>query len=360
MHSTSMMPGSETVAWGPRPFHPLLVSRLLCGKPTPNLARTDRAMIGGADIAFTLCGMDAGASLASVARIALRHWPDAVLIGLPLPANAEFDLIAVADPYQFASARELSLFRRPLPTTNIKFDSTVMWDGREVVAGQTVPQEFATQASDAVVGHAQGQPLTKAQRASIVQFAGRRLDGALVPARCTAGSGTYAHLTSVHFPPPIGRRQLRRARDSASTACSHGHALRSPPDLDTDLWSGPRERSLPSRYQPVAMQPSSPTEMVDIVIGCHIVIGTFQPSACAGWQWGCRDLGRSPRRTRRPRRQARPPPGRTCAPPRRRRSAPITAGPRRRVRRGRQVTWHSRLCNGRSLCAAWRMLQSSS
>jgi hypothetical protein len=45
--------------------------------------------------------------------------------------------------------------RRPLPTTNVKFDSTVMWDGREVVAGQTVLQELATQASDATVIHAQ-------------------------------------------------------------------------------------------------------------------------------------------------------------------------------------------------------------
>jgi len=93
-----------------------------------------------------------------------------VRVGLPVPANAEFDLIAVDDPYHFASAAELSLFRRPLPTTNLKFDSTVMWDGRQVVPGQTVPQEFTTQASDAVVGHAQGRPLTTAQRQSIVQF----------------------------------------------------------------------------------------------------------------------------------------------------------------------------------------------
>jgi cytochrome c peroxidase len=93
-----------------------------------------------------------------------------IRIGLPIPANAEFELVAVDDPYHFASAAELSLFRRPLPTTNLKFDSTVMWDGREVVPGQTVAQEFATQASDATTGHAQGQPLTQAQRESIVDF----------------------------------------------------------------------------------------------------------------------------------------------------------------------------------------------
>jgi cytochrome c peroxidase len=93
-----------------------------------------------------------------------------VRVGLAVPANAEFELVAVDDPYHYASAAELSLFRRPLPTTNLKFDSTVMWDGREVVAGQTVAQELATQASDATTGHAQGHPLTQAQRESIVNF----------------------------------------------------------------------------------------------------------------------------------------------------------------------------------------------
>ena len=93
-----------------------------------------------------------------------------VRIGLAVPANAEFELIAVDDPYHFASAAQLSLFRRPLPTTNLKFDSTVMWDGREVVAGQTVAQELATQASDAVTTHAEGQPISQQKRQSIVDF----------------------------------------------------------------------------------------------------------------------------------------------------------------------------------------------
>jgi cytochrome c peroxidase len=93
-----------------------------------------------------------------------------VRVGLAVPANAEFELVAVDDPHHYASAAELSLFRRPLPTTNLKFDSTVMWDGREVVPGATVESELLTQANDAVLGHAQGQALTAAQRASIVAF----------------------------------------------------------------------------------------------------------------------------------------------------------------------------------------------
>jgi cytochrome c peroxidase len=93
-----------------------------------------------------------------------------IRVGLPIPASAEFELVAVDDPYHFASANELSLFRRPLPTTNLKFASTVMWDGRETVPGAAIAADLATQASDATTGHAQGRPLTPAQRESIVAF----------------------------------------------------------------------------------------------------------------------------------------------------------------------------------------------
>ena len=47
-----------------------------------------------------------------------------------MPAGADYELTAVDDPYGFASASQLSLFRRPLPATNLRFISIVMWDGR--------------------------------------------------------------------------------------------------------------------------------------------------------------------------------------------------------------------------------------
>jgi hypothetical protein len=103
-----------------------------------------------------------------------------IRIGLPIPASAEFELVAVDDPYHFASAAELSLFRRPLPTTNLKFDSTVMWDGREVVPGATVESELQTQASHATVIHAQGTPLDPARQASIVRFITALASGQIV------------------------------------------------------------------------------------------------------------------------------------------------------------------------------------
>jgi cytochrome c peroxidase len=91
----------------------------------------------------------------------------------------------VDDPYGHASAQDLSLFRRPLPATNLKFLSTVMWDGRETfkdVASQdcvigttncysTVAFDLADQANGATLGHAQGAtPLSDEQRHAIVAF----------------------------------------------------------------------------------------------------------------------------------------------------------------------------------------------
>ena len=108
-----------------------------------------------------------------------------IRVGIGIPANAEFELIAVDDPYGYASASDLSLFRRPLPSTNLKFLSTVMVDGRETfkdpaskdcILGTTncfasIHFDLADQANAATTGHAQGaQPLTTAQREAIVAF----------------------------------------------------------------------------------------------------------------------------------------------------------------------------------------------
>ncbi len=96
-----------------------------------------------------------------------------IRIGRPIPTNAQFTLSAVDDPYGFASASELSLFRRPLPSTNLRFLSAVMWDGRETIAGNTFSQDLMQQASDAVLEHEQaGVALTTAQKEAILYFEG--------------------------------------------------------------------------------------------------------------------------------------------------------------------------------------------
>jgi hypothetical protein len=109
-----------------------------------------------------------------------------IRVGIGMPtAGAEFELIAVDDPYGHASAAELSLFRRPLPATNLELLSTVMWDGRETLKDPTstdcvlgttncfatIHFDLADQANNATLGHAQAaQPLTDAQQQAIVAF----------------------------------------------------------------------------------------------------------------------------------------------------------------------------------------------
>jgi cytochrome c peroxidase len=108
-----------------------------------------------------------------------------IRVGIGVPANADFELIAVDDPYHHASSAELSLFRRPLPATNLQFLSTVMWDGRETFAGSdhcnAAPEggkcfaaihfDLADQSNGATQGHAQApNPISDAQRQSIVAF----------------------------------------------------------------------------------------------------------------------------------------------------------------------------------------------
>lgn len=108
-----------------------------------------------------------------------------IRVGLPLPADAEFELAAVDDPYGYASAADLSLFRRPLPTTNLGMLSTVMWDGRETfkdpkssdcVVGTSncfasIGFDLRHQSDVANRGHAQAAAaLGDAQRDAIVSF----------------------------------------------------------------------------------------------------------------------------------------------------------------------------------------------
>jgi cytochrome c peroxidase len=93
-----------------------------------------------------------------------------IRIGLPIPAGAQFTLSAVSDPYKFASAAELSLFRRPLPSANLRFLSSIMWDGRESPAGTTILDGLLQQAGDAVTGHEQGSFPSLATRNSIFNF----------------------------------------------------------------------------------------------------------------------------------------------------------------------------------------------
>jgi cytochrome c peroxidase len=84
-----------------------------------------------------------------------------------IPANADFQLVSIDDPYHCATAKNLSLYRRPLPTTNLRFLSSVTWDARESGhAGRDITGDLNAQATAAVVEHE--QPST-APSASVIK-----------------------------------------------------------------------------------------------------------------------------------------------------------------------------------------------
>ncbi len=103
-----------------------------------------------------------------------------IRIALAVPAGAEFAVANVSNPYGCNDTSTLSMYRRPLPATNLEFLSTVMWDGRESTPPTTqkitypntgqLLADLAQQAIDATTGHAQGAVPTATQVQDIVNF----------------------------------------------------------------------------------------------------------------------------------------------------------------------------------------------
>jgi cytochrome c peroxidase len=109
-----------------------------------------------------------------------------IRVGLTLPtATTQYTITAVEDPYGCAittdsQGQTVSVYRRPLPSTNLRFLSTVMFDGRESMTfplnnqqtyAANLNTDLTQQAIDATLGHAQGiQPPTAAQLQDIVSF----------------------------------------------------------------------------------------------------------------------------------------------------------------------------------------------
>jgi hypothetical protein len=106
-----------------------------------------------------------------------------IRIAIQLPPKAEFNVVSVVNPYGCGDPTTLSMYRRPLPSTNLRFLSTVMWDGRESstqtgtqkITFPTNPSDLladlAHQSLDATNGHAQAStPLTPQQQQAIVDF----------------------------------------------------------------------------------------------------------------------------------------------------------------------------------------------
>ncbi len=94
-------------------------------------------------------------------------------IDLPMPTDREFDMVNATGVYCNTPMQSqfLPLFRRPLPSTNLKFLAAVMWDGRESKPGLTVREALLNQANNATVGHAQAtSQVSPSDREKIVDF----------------------------------------------------------------------------------------------------------------------------------------------------------------------------------------------
>jgi len=102
-----------------------------------------------------------------------------IRVAVQVPAIRDFDITSVSNPYGCNETDLISMYRRPLPATNLKFLSTVMYDGREsstqtgttpVTGTAALLSDLAHQAQDATAGHAQGAGLSAAQQQAIVAF----------------------------------------------------------------------------------------------------------------------------------------------------------------------------------------------
>ncbi len=108
-----------------------------------------------------------------------------IRISLAIPSNAQFTVKVISDPYGCAITTDstgqqyLSMYRRPLPATNLGFLSTVMFDGRETIDPLNDPSTYQSnltvdlehQAMDAALTHAQAVASpTQEQLQQIVSF----------------------------------------------------------------------------------------------------------------------------------------------------------------------------------------------
>lgn len=123
---------------------------------------------------------------APIATLAQRRAASSLLLAkgliripITLPDTREFDITVDPgrDPYGVGVVGNVvSVYRRPLPSTNVLDLATVMWDGRESVdfSGNpttSIHDRLLHQANDATRGHAQSaRDLTEAEAEAIVAF----------------------------------------------------------------------------------------------------------------------------------------------------------------------------------------------
>ena len=113
-----------------------------------------------------------------------------IRIAIGVPPSADYKVMSVNNPYGCNESDTISMYRRPLPATNLRFLSAVMFDGREstpltgtqkityvplpnnLLNNPLLLADLAHQSVDATTGHAKGDGTrpTPAEQQQIVNF----------------------------------------------------------------------------------------------------------------------------------------------------------------------------------------------
>lgn len=116
--------------------------------------------------------IDVSALAGRSAAYSLLRTRGLIRVAIEVPPNADYQVVSVQNPYGCNESDVISQYRRPLPATNLRFLSTVMFDGRESspLTGTTkilydannplgsLVSDLTHQAMDATNGHAQASP----------------------------------------------------------------------------------------------------------------------------------------------------------------------------------------------------------
>ncbi|HEX5411142.1 MAG TPA: hypothetical protein VFZ27_04705 [Terriglobia bacterium] len=141
-------------------------------------------------------------------------------IFLPVPSNAQFTIKVLSDPYGCALTEDangttyLSMYRRPLPATNLRFLSSVLFDGRATFKplddgmsfAANLNYDLAQQASTATVTHSQASappPASVVQQMvsfELATYTAQQVSNAIGNLNGGAGGGPAALSRQTYYP----------------------------------------------------------------------------------------------------------------------------------------------------------------
>jgi len=219
-----------------------------------------------------------------------------IRIGLQVPPNEydpnppQFTITAVEDPYGCAlttnaqGQQTVSVYRRPLPSTNLGFSSAVMFDGRESfffplndeqTFAANLNTDLTQQAIDATLGHAQAnQPPTQRQLRQIVGF-----ELALNSAQLSdfRAGGLFGQNGSYGGPQYLPNQQYYPGINDSLGGDPHGHQF--DPNVFTiyTSWQNsrhPQQASIARGEQIFNTQPLTISDVPGLTTGTQQITGT--------------------------------------------------------------------------------------